>query len=112
VQHPGTGGDPRAIRSVGIHLMTLCLFLEHGADPALGPRLHRRMVERPVFHELAPPRRRGDLTCADIPVSGTPDQVRTAALAWARTAWTAWSDHHETVREWLTTAQLIPAPGT
>jgi hypothetical protein len=33
VQHPG-GDDPRAVRSVGIHLMRLCLFLERGVDPA------------------------------------------------------------------------------
>ena len=43
VQHPD-GADPRAIRSVGIHLMTLCVFIERGVDPALGTRLHRRMV--------------------------------------------------------------------
>lgn len=52
VQHPD-GDDPRAIQPVGIHLMTLCLFLERGTDPALGTRLHRLMVERPVFHWLA-----------------------------------------------------------
>ena len=51
VQHPG-GDDPRAVRSVGIHLMRLCLFLERGVDPALGTKLHRRMVDRPVFHRL------------------------------------------------------------
>jgi hypothetical protein len=54
VQHPD-GDDPRAIRSVGIHLMTLCLCLERGTDPSLGTRLHRRMVDRPVFHQLEPP---------------------------------------------------------
>jgi len=54
VQHPD-GDDPRAIQSVGIHLMTLCLFLERGTDPALGTRLHRRMIDRPAFHQLKPP---------------------------------------------------------
>lgn len=35
------GDDPRAVQSVGIHLMTLCMFIEQGTDPALGTRLHR-----------------------------------------------------------------------
>ena len=35
---PGIAGpdDRRAVQSVGIHLMTLALFLEHGVDPARG----------------------------------------------------------------------------
>ena len=108
VQHPGMAGDPRAVRSVGIHLMTLCLFLEHGTDVALGTSLHRRMVERPVFQELVPPARRGSLTCADVPVTATAGQVREAVFDWARQAWEAWSMHHGTVRAWLTSAGLRP----
>ncbi len=48
VQHPDKAGEPRAVRSVGIHLMTLCLFLEHGADPALGTRLLQQLFARIV----------------------------------------------------------------
>lgn len=100
VQHPD-GTDPRAIRSVGIHLMTLCLVLERGADPALGPRLHRQMVDRPVFHHLVPPPSRGRLTALDVPLDGDPQAVRRAVYDWAGEAWTAWSTHHDTVRQWI-----------
>jgi hypothetical protein len=100
VQHPD-GEDPRAVRSVGIHLMTLCLFLERGADPALGTRLHRRMIERPVFHPLAPPGGRARLTVVDMPVSGPAAAARDAAYAWASSAWSAWSGHHDAVHCWL-----------
>jgi len=65
VQHPG-GHERRAAQSVGIHLMTLCLVFERGADPREGPRLHRLMVERPVFHWLEPPRTRGTVTVLDV----------------------------------------------
>jgi hypothetical protein len=103
VQHPD-GNDARAIQSVAIHLMTLCLFLERGVDPALGTRLHRRMVERPVFHRLDPPTSRGALTVVDVPVDSNAAAARSAAYAWARDVWAAWSAHHAAVRRWL--AQL------
>ena len=103
VQHPD-GADPRAIRSVGIHLMTLCLFIERGADPALGTRLHRGMVEMPEFPLLSPPAAPGSLTVVDMPLTGPAAAAREAAYAWAASAWSAWSGHHETVRGWLADA--------
>lgn len=105
VQHPD-GDDHRAIQSVGIHLMTLCLFLEHGVDPALGTQLHRRMVDRPVFHLLDPPASRGALTVLDVPIGGNPSRARTAALDWAQDVWTAWHAHHATVRRWIDGSRL------
>lgn len=39
----------------GCGVRTLCLFLEHGTDPAaLGSELHRRMIRRPPFHPIKP----------------------------------------------------------
>ncbi len=105
VQHPD-GDDPRAIQSVGIHLMTLCLFLERATNPSLGTRLHRRMVDRPVFHQLKPPSSRGLLTMLDVPLEGNPDIARAASYAWADDAWRAWAAHHQTVREWVDKAGL------
>ena len=99
-QHPD-GDDHRAVQSVGIHLMTMCLFVERGANPALGTSLHRRMVNRPAFHRLDPPASRGEITLLDVPVDGDPTKARTAAQAWATSVWTAWSSHHQTVRGWI-----------
>lgn len=100
VQHPD-GDDPRAIQSVGIHLMTLCLFLERYTDPSLGTRLHRRMIDRPVFCQLEPPQSRGRLTMLDVPLNGAPEVARRAAYAWADDVWAAWVTHHQTVRDWV-----------
>ena len=105
VQHPD-GDDPRAIQSVGIHLMTLCLFIERGVDPALGATLHRRMVDRPVFHRLDPPASRGDLTVLDVPTGAGPTTARTAAIAWAQDAWAAWRFHHPIVKRWIEESRL------
>jgi len=105
VQHPG-GDDPRAVRSVGIHLMTLCLFLERGVDPALGTKLHRRMVDRPVFHRLTPPTYRGRSTVLDVPIDTGASTARTAAFEWARDVWAAWRANHPTVRRWIGESSL------
>lgn len=105
VQHPD-GDDPRAIQSVGIHLMTLCLFLERGVDPALGTQLHRQMVDRPAFHVLDAPVSRGALTVLDVPIGGRPTTARTAAVAWAQDLWAAWRAHHATVRRWIDDSRL------
>jgi hypothetical protein len=89
------------VQSVAIHLMTLCLFLEHGANPALGTQLHKTMVERPSFHPLPAPESRGTLTVASMPLEANPVTAREAAYAWARSAWDAWHEHHDVVEGWL-----------
>jgi hypothetical protein len=86
--------------------MTLCLFLEHGTDPAVGTLLHRRMAERPVFHRLTPPGERGRLTCLDVPTSGPASLARSNVYAWARSAWAAWAVHQDTVHGWLVVSGL------
>ncbi|HET6818310.1 MAG TPA: DUF5946 family protein [Mycobacteriales bacterium] len=98
-QHPGAG-DRRQVQSVGLHLMTLCLFLEHDVDPALGPELHRRMIDRPLFHRL-PRTGPGELTVAHVPTHGRAEGVRRAAFEWATAVWTAYEPAHATVAEWL-----------
>jgi hypothetical protein len=111
VQHPGSDpgdADPRAVQSVAIHLMTLCLFLEHGANPAWGTQLHKTMVKRPSFHPLPTPESLGTLTVASMPVDADPASARAAAYAWARSAWAAWSDHHDVIEDWLVESGLIP----
>lgn len=100
VQHPD-GEDPRAIQSVGIHLMTLCLFLERGTDPSLGTRLHRRMVDRPVFHQLKPPAIARAAHAPGRAAQRRPGDRTTRRIRLAEDVWTAWVAHHQTVRDWV-----------
>lgn len=105
-QHPD-GDDPRAVQSVAIHRMTLHLFLERDVDPALGTRLHRQMVARPVFYRLIPaPTFAGRLTTRNVPLDGTVSSARAASYAWADCVWNAWAAHHDTVRMWVREAGL------
>ncbi|MDQ3767650.1 MAG: DUF5946 family protein [Actinomycetota bacterium] len=100
VQHPGVA-ERRSIQSVGLHLMTLCLVFEHGADPSHGPELHKRMVNRLTFHWLEPPRLSGRMTVADILRSSDSQEHIGLVRAWARDVWEAWMAHHPVVRGWI-----------
>ncbi len=100
VQHPGVP-ERRSIQSVAIHLMTLCLVLEQGADPRDGPKLHKRMVERPAFHWLEPPQPNGNMTIANVLPAEDLVAHQRLVTAWARGVWKAWTPHHATVRAWI-----------
>lgn len=100
VQHPGAR-VPRSIQSVALHLVTLCLVLEHGADPSEGPKLHRRLVDAGRFQWLAPPRPNGRVTIGDVPQAATAAEHERAVEAWARDVWAAWETHHATVHRWI-----------
>jgi hypothetical protein len=99
-QHPGDGAR-RCVQGVALSLMTLCLFLEDGVDPARGPKLHNEMATRPVFHRLDPPVSRGQMTAADVLAAHDADEHRALVREWARQVWRAWAPHHATVRAWL-----------
>lgn len=64
--------ERRTLQSVGLHLMTLCMMLEQGAAPGEGPKLHKRMVDRPAFTWLDPPDMAGRMTASDLLAADTP----------------------------------------
>jgi len=111
-QHPGDGSPP-AVRSVGIHLMTLCLFLERGADPAHGHELHRLILERPAFHRIERPEPAGEpaLTFRHVPLDGPADVARERAYEWAASVWECWGDRRGVVRAWLAEAGMGESEG-
>jgi hypothetical protein len=101
VQHPG-GPERRSIQSVGLHLMTLCLFLEGGADISEGPALHKCiMANRPAFEWLEPPRLSGGMTVADVLEARDAREHSRLVRGWARDVWHAWAPHYDVVRRWI-----------
>jgi hypothetical protein len=105
-QHPGDDG-PQQIQSVGLHLMTMCLFLEHDTDPALGTSLHRKMIGRPTFTRV-PRSGPGTLSVRHVPVTGRPNAARTATYEWASAVWNSYAGAHATVRRWLREVNCLP----
>ena len=101
VQHPGSP-SPQSIHSVGVHLIRLCLFLEHGLSPE---KANNAMLEVAKFKHhfvwLEPPASLGSITVADVVKAKTVQAHKSVVRAWAQSAWDAWSPHHDTIRTWL-----------
>ena len=101
VQHPGSK-DRQSIQSVGVHLIRLCLFLEHGlkAEDA-----NEAMLEagehKDSFSYLEPPQNLGLITAADVYKAKSVQEHKALVKEWAQSAWEAWSQHHDTIRAWL-----------
>lgn len=102
-QHPGEECR-RARQSVAGHLISLCLVLEYGVDPRPATRMLRSIVDGSgEFVWLDPPSFEGAPTVLDVARADGADDHERAVYRWARGVWSAWSPHHEAVREWAET---------
>jgi hypothetical protein len=100
VQHPGLP-SPQSIRSVALHLISLCRIIEHGkATVAAAQAIAAAANERRAFIWLTPPRHVGEITIAEVRVATTGAEHVQLVRRWAECAWRAWSDHHGAVRSW------------
>ena len=101
VQHPGHPSR-QSIQSVGVHLIRLCLFFEHGlaAEDANDALLAAAQAKH-TFFWLEPPESVGSVTVAEVARAQTADERKAAVRAWASSTWDAWSGHHETIRAWV-----------
>jgi len=98
-QHPGTPSR-RSIQSVAVHLISLLMQLEHGADPARARDAIRAALAIAYrFVWLDPPAWDNALTIVDV-------RDAAGARAWAESVWRAWAPHHDTVRAWAELAGL------
>jgi hypothetical protein len=100
VQHPGHS-SAQAIQSVCLHLISLHLVLERGLAVAYATRVMgaaSRAKQRFVW--LPPPTSLGAVTVADVAEVATPFEHEERVRAWAEAAWSAWAEHHATVRSW------------
>lgn len=101
VQHPGSP-SAQSIQSVAVHLCRLCLLLEGGRTTE---QTHEAMRAIPriesQFRWLEPPRPRFAVTVADVLGARTPTEHIREVNRWATCCWDAWSEHHATVRRWL-----------
>lgn len=100
VQHPGVD-TPQARNSVGIHLSRLLLLFER-AWPI--ERANAAMLtitaKKHAYPWLTPPPSLGLLTVRHPLAATTPEEHAQRVEEWARSVWTAWAEHHATVRAW------------
>lgn len=98
-QHPGVPGR-QSSQSVWVHLVGLCLSLEHDFDGLASARAKARLaVPGATFDWLEPPASRGTMTVFDVLVTETIEDHRAAARRWAESVWAAWAEHHAAVRD-------------
>lgn len=103
VQHPGQP-SPQSIQSVAIHLISLCLILEHGVDLQRATQAMQILAkDKGRFVWLSPPASLGAVTVAKVRAATNIEEHREQVRAWASSAWEAWSAHHATIRAWLPT---------
>ena len=101
-QHPGEPGRRQA-QSVYVHLVALCLTLEHGVEGERAAELRRRALGRLGGGEapwLEPPGALGGVTVHDVLTARNAAEHGTAVRRWAGAVWEAWRPHHERVRAW------------
>ena len=101
VQHPGRP-SAQSIQSVAVHLISLCLVLERGVEmTSATAAIQAAVAHKESYIWLAPPSSLGSITVADIHRAQDAAEHEKLVRAWAASAWSAWSPHHATVREWL-----------
>jgi len=92
----------RAVRRTGIHLIRLCLIIEH----ALPARHANAAVlaagqRKDDYWWLEPPAFKGAITVAGFHEVMAVEDHRAVLRRWAESAWQAWAEHHDTIRQWL-----------
>jgi hypothetical protein len=101
VQHPGLP-ERRAIQSVAVHLIALCLVLEREVATVTVRHLMDRILRAgPRFDWLEPPSPNGTVTVRDVLGSRDLAEHKQAVDRWAADVWEAWAPHHERVRGWI-----------
>lgn len=101
VQHPGKATRQNA-RSIALHLISLYAFFEEAMEVGEVARVIRRAAKQKArFEWLSPPSFKGEMTIADIGRATESQEHTRLVWLWARSAWSAWSEHHPTIRNWL-----------
>ena len=104
VQHHGVP-ERRAIQSVNVHLVALCLQIEKGFDGnQVNAPMQRVLRFADQFIWLEPPMPNGTLTIADILPAQTPEAQADAIESYARDIWHAWQIHRAIVVKWANQA--------
>lgn len=100
VQHPGTPSR-QSIRSVGVHLVRLCLFHEKNLAPeAANDAMLAAEKHKATYHWLEPPADLGAVTVADVEAAAGIEDHIAMVRRWAAQMWDVWSPHHAIVRAW------------
>ena len=106
VQHPGVP-ERRAIQSVGLHLVALCLVLEHGFPvDRLSETVALVLARPPAWRWLEPPVPNGISTIGEVWAAAGRGEAAAAIETSVRGVWTSWASWHGVVERWVGEAGL------
>jgi len=98
-QHPGVTGR-QASQSVWVHLVGLCLSLEHAYAGAESARAKARLaIPNATFEWLEPPASLGSITVFDVLSTANSEAHEAAVQRWAISVWAAWAPHQAEIRK-------------
>ncbi|NGX26503.1 MAG: hypothetical protein K940chlam6_00426 [Chlamydiae bacterium] len=91
-----------SIQSVAVHLIALYFALtEKKKLNEISKLMDRILSKGAIFQALIPPKQLGKITIAYAPKGDSIEEYRDFAWKWAREAWTAWSQYHGQVEQWI-----------
>ena len=100
VQHQGEP-ERRTIQSLCVHLIGLHLAIDQGMPLEASRVAKSQMFKRQSnFEWLVLPEMPEWMTISDVVAARSAAEHREIVEAWARSAWSAWAPHDETVRQW------------
>lgn len=104
VQHSG-GDDRRAVQSVGLHLARMMLQFDSPLTPRETNDIMLGLSHTKSSLPFLKPPTSFSFTVADIPIDVTAEAHTVLVRRWAAETWSAWSAHHEFVRQWTEAAR-------
>lgn len=107
-QHP-FNKDRRNIQSVNIHLMALHGILDLGLPFDDIPPLLRTAASafKDTFTFLEPPNSLGSISVNDVYTAATAAEHEEIVWKWARSVWSAWQPHHDSVKQLFQSTQAL-----
>jgi hypothetical protein len=96
-QHPGVEGR-RSSQSVWLHLIALCLALEHDLADARIRQVLGKLADGRSYAWLEPPPLATAPGVSDLLAASETAAYPGRVRAWAQAVWFAWAPHHEAIR--------------
>ncbi len=93
------GDDPRAIQSVNVHLVALCLFHERKLSFASIPHFMEKIISahKGNFSQLPLPNLDGVMKVTDVIAAQTSEEHCRLVTKWSAQVWDAWGSQHRKI---------------
>lgn len=106
-QHPGEPTNPKAVNSVGVHLVSLYFLFERNMDITLAADIKMDFSQFHKKHKIISPLKKpsslGDISIFNIWDNENPDRHFELCKEWARCTWNVWkAEHLSMVEQWAT----------